>query len=90
MLILRREAEQDIQAAYAWYEERRPNLGKERGRSRMALTLGIRLPNWKFFDLMLAGSPCGSGALAAKMPRNRPGAGLPQATPSLLDLVQEP
>ena len=29
MLILRREAEQDIKSAYEWYEERRPNLGKE-------------------------------------------------------------
>jgi toxin ParE1/3/4 len=29
MLILRREAEQDIKAAYEWYEEQRPNLGKE-------------------------------------------------------------
>ena len=29
MLILRREAEQDIKAAYEWYEEQLPNLGKE-------------------------------------------------------------
>jgi toxin ParE1/3/4 len=29
MLILRREAEQDIKAAYEWYEEQRLNLGKE-------------------------------------------------------------
>jgi len=29
MLLLRREAEQDIKAAYEWYEEQRPNLGKE-------------------------------------------------------------
>ena len=29
MLILRREAEQDIKAAYEWYEEQRPNLGKK-------------------------------------------------------------
>ena len=29
MLILRREAEQDIKAAYEKYEGQRPNLGKE-------------------------------------------------------------
>jgi toxin ParE1/3/4 len=29
MLILRREAEKDIKAAYEWYEKQRPNLGKE-------------------------------------------------------------
>jgi plasmid stabilization system protein ParE len=29
MLRLRREAERDIKAAYKWYEEKRPNLGKE-------------------------------------------------------------
>lgn len=29
MLIVRREAEKDIKAAYEWYEGRRPNLGKE-------------------------------------------------------------
>lgn len=29
MLILRREAEQDIKVAYEWYEEQRRNLGKE-------------------------------------------------------------
>jgi toxin ParE1/3/4 len=29
MLILRKEAEQDIKAAYEWYEEQRSDLGKE-------------------------------------------------------------
>ena len=29
MLIVRREAEQDIQTAFDWYEEQRPGLGAE-------------------------------------------------------------
>lgn len=29
MLIVRREAEQDIKEAYEWYEDARPNLGRK-------------------------------------------------------------
>ena len=52
MLIVRREAEQDIKEAYEWYEDARPNLGRNRtnlygslrdgGRFRRFTTMEVR------------------------------------------------